>query len=104
MLPVAKSDVLFKPLAQGAVVFSIADEVYVGLDTVWARIWELLPPVHETIEELCATLAREYPDVPLDMLHADVVGLLERLTENGLVVPRSAPHADVPSSADPQAA
>ena len=102
MLPVAKPDVLVKPLDDGAVVFSIADEVYFGLNRVGARVWELLPPALETMEELCATLAREYPDVPAEMIHTDVVELLERLAANGLVVPRSVQNANVATSSDPQ--
>jgi hypothetical protein len=79
--------VIFKALATGAVLYSTSDEVYFGLNTVGVRIWELLPPAQQTLDDLCSVLTAEYPDAPADMIRADVVELLEELTRLGLVQP-----------------
>ena len=44
MLPVPNPKVLFKSMSDGAVLFSTDNEVYFGLNSVGARVWELLPP------------------------------------------------------------
>lgn len=90
MLPTANPVVVYRALSEGAVLFSTTDEVYFGLNSVGARVWELLPPASETLDELCAVLAKEYPEVSADTIRADVNELLEELTAHGLVVPREA--------------
>ncbi|MDB4884108.1 MAG: hypothetical protein JWL95_2874 [Gemmatimonadetes bacterium] len=87
MLPTRNPNVIFKALATGAVLYSTAEEVYFGLNAVGVRIWDLLPPTQHRLEDLCAVLYAEYPDAPRELIHADVVELLEELTKLGLVQP-----------------
>lgn len=89
MLPIQNPDVIYRTLAEGAVLFSTRDEVYFGLNEVGARVWELLPPARSTIGEVCAELARYYPDVDPHTIREDVMELLAELAEHGLVLVRS---------------
>ena len=84
-LPRAKASVVFKELSEGALLFSTEEEVYLGLNDVGRRIWSLLPPACETLEELVAQLVREYPDAPPDVIRSDVLELLEDLHRNQLL-------------------
>jgi hypothetical protein len=86
MTPLARyrAHVLFQPVADGGVLLDTQTEVYFGLNSVGARIWELLPR-HATIESLCEGLAREFPAVPQDVLRVDVEELLGDLVGHGLL-------------------
>lgn len=87
MLPVANPKVIYKALSEGAVLLSTTDEVYFGLNEVGARVWEHLPPVLNTLDELCAEIGAAYPDTDPNTIRADVSELLAELTEYGLVIP-----------------
>jgi hypothetical protein len=87
LLPTRNPKIIFKALATGAVLYSPQDEVYFGLNPVGVRVWELLPPVTQQLDEVCRTLQSEYPDAPPDVIRADVAELLEELGKLGLVVP-----------------
>lgn len=91
MLPTARPAVLCQALPDGAVLLDPANEVYYGLNPVGARIWALLPPACGTLDELCAELAREHPEVPRDTLRQDVRELLDELAAAGLVTPPAVP-------------
>jgi hypothetical protein len=97
MLPVANPNVIYKALTDGAVLLSTTDEVYFGLNEVGAKVWERLPPALNTMDELCAAIAAEYPDADPETIRADVSALLSELTSFGLVVSRDAP-VTVPAS------
>jgi hypothetical protein len=90
VLPTRNPNIIFKALATGAVLYSPRDEVYFGLNPVGVRVWELLPPVSQELDEVCRVLEREYPDAPGEMIRADVAELLEELAKLGLVVPADA--------------
>ena len=90
MLPTRNPKVIFKALATGAVLYATDDEVYFGLNPVGVRVWELLPPVHQTLDDVCRVLAAEYPDAGEDVIRADVSELLDELLKLGLVVPTQA--------------
>jgi hypothetical protein len=90
VLPTRNPKVIFKALATGAVLYATDDEVYFGLNPVGVRVWELLPPVHRTLDEVCRVLAAEYPDAGEDVIRADVSELLDELLKLGLVVPTQA--------------
>jgi hypothetical protein len=94
MLPVANPKVIFKPLSDGAVLFSTEDEVYFGLNAVGARVWELLPPATSTIEELCARIAAQYADADPEVIRADVVELIAELVAHRLVIDEHAERHD----------
>jgi hypothetical protein len=91
-LPSASPSAIFKPLAEGGVLFSTETEVYFGVNVIGARIWDLLPPATSTFSELCAVLASEYSDVSPMQIQKDVRKFLDDLVENGLVV-SAPPHA-----------
>jgi hypothetical protein len=95
VLPTRNPNVIFKALATGAVLYSTADEVYFGLNSVGVRIWELLPPAQKTLDGLCQVLCAEYPDAPAEVIRSDVVEILEELTKLGLVERAGAPKQSV---------
>ena len=85
MLPMTHPQVVFCAGEDGAVLLSTADEVYFGLNEVGARIWQMLPPHHTTIGQLCDSLLEEYPDCTAEEILTDVRELLDQLREHGLV-------------------
>jgi hypothetical protein len=86
VLPHPNPAVVCCEVVDGGVLLSTADEVYYGLNRVGLRIWQLLPPVHLELEDLCDVVAREYPDIDRDQLRADVVALLGDLLATKLAV------------------
>lgn len=84
-LPHPDPAVVFCEVEGGAVLLSTVNETYYGLNVVGARIWELLPPRHETIADLCQALSAEFPEVDPEIIATDVVALLDDLRKNGLV-------------------
>jgi hypothetical protein len=84
-LPAPVAGAIFKKLPEGGVLFSTETEVYFGVGEVGARIWELLPPVHRTVEDMVTVLASQYHDVKASQIRADVDRFIGELLENGLV-------------------
>lgn len=101
MLPVVNPKVIFKALADGAVLFSTEDEVYFGLNEVGALVWQLLPPKLSTMDELCTAVAERYPEVEADVIRQDVTELISELASHRLVFPRNAEQADDTSLENP---
>jgi hypothetical protein len=91
VLPTRNPKVIFKALSTGAVLYSTEEEVYFGLNPVGVRVWELLPPAHRTLDEICRVLAAEYPDVGESVIRGDVTELIDELLKLGLVQPAPAP-------------
>jgi hypothetical protein len=89
ILPKPSESAIFRALPEGGVLFSTSSEVYFGVNMVGARIWELLPPVTRSFEELCTMLCAEYSDVGADTIRNDARRFLEQLLANGLVIPVS---------------
>jgi hypothetical protein len=87
VLPTRNPKIIFKALATGAVLSSPDEEVYVGLNPVGVRVWELLPPAQQQLDDICRLLAAEYPDAGEEVIRADVTELLDEHTKLGLVVP-----------------
>lgn len=85
LLPVPNPEVIYKAVEGGAVLLSTTDEVYYGLNEVGGHIWEHLPPVLRTFDELSATLTARYPGVPVETIRADARALLDALLTSGLV-------------------
>jgi hypothetical protein len=97
MLPTRNEAVIYRALSEGAVLFSLTNEVYFGLNAVAAEVWEMLPPTHTSLDSLCAALAARHPEVSAADLRTDVIELLTSLQSFGLLVParepaRHAPH------------
>lgn len=91
MLPVPREDVIFKRLDDGAVVYHCSDEIYFGLNAGGARVWELLPPVSGSLDDLVARIARENPDTDVSRIRSDAEALLASLEELGLVRAEAGP-------------
>ncbi len=87
MLPIPHPAVLFQPVPDGAILLHTEQEIYFGLNAVGVDIWQLLPPACTRIDEACEALAARYPDVPREVLRADLVELLDGLAGQGLVTP-----------------
>lgn len=85
MLPSPLPTVVFQRIDDGAVLFSPATEIYFGLNEVGARVWQLLPPTSASLDELCAALGQEYPEVDATVIRQDVTELLAELAKEGLV-------------------
>ena len=85
MLPMPREDVIFKRLNDGAVVYHCSDEIYFGLNAGGARVWELLPPVSDSLDDLVARMALENPDADVSRIRRDTETLLATLQEFGLV-------------------
>ena len=83
-LPGHRPGIIFRPVTDGGVLLSTEDEVYFGLNSVGARIWELLPS-HETLDELSTTLQSIYPAVDPATIRSDAEELLSQLMANRLV-------------------
>jgi hypothetical protein len=73
------------------VLFSTETEVYFGVGTVGARIWELLPPATRTVEEMVGILSAQYHDVAASQIRTDVERFLGELLSNGLVAHVASP-------------
>lgn len=90
MLPVPHPAIIFQRIDDGAVLFSPGTELYFGLNEVGAKVWQLLPPASGTMDELCATIARDYPEVEAAVIRQDIEELLMQLLREGLVAPSAA--------------
>ena len=87
-LPAPIPGVVFQLVPGGAVLLSTAEEVYFGLNTVGALVWQSLPPADgaaATVEETCARIRARYPDAGPARVRDDVVTLLAALREARLV-------------------
>jgi hypothetical protein len=61
-------------------------------------VWELLPPVCTTFDELCTRLAAEYPEVSRSIIETDVKELLSDLSSHKLVAVRVEGQSDQSSA------
>lgn len=87
MLPQPHPAVLFQDVPDGAILLNPEAEIYFGLNSVGARIWQLLPPVCSDLEQICGALSEAYPEVDPGVLKADVEELLAALQQQALVMP-----------------
>jgi hypothetical protein len=85
MLPVPTEAAIFKRLNDGAVIYHCTEEVYFGLNDEGARLWELLPTVRGSLDDLVARMATEHPDVEIPMIRRDAQALMASLEKFGLV-------------------
>jgi len=84
-LPQAHPNVVWTALPDGAVLYATDSELYFGVNSVGALVWELLPPVSTSFEALCRAVHERYPDVDLAQIEGDVRELLDQLRDHGLV-------------------
>ncbi|HEX8848362.1 MAG TPA: PqqD family protein [Gemmatimonadaceae bacterium] len=85
-LPQANPAVVYRPLPDGGVLFSPADEIYFGLNTTGACIWENLAPVKSSIEEVCAEIGSRFPGAEPAKVRNDVEQMISAFVENGLAI------------------
>jgi hypothetical protein len=76
-------DVLFQELQGDAVLLDMKTGVYFGLDRVGTRIWQLLAEI-SLISDVVDKMVEEF-DVPTQRCSSDVLDLVERLREQGLL-------------------
>jgi hypothetical protein len=79
-------DVLFQAVGDEAVLLKLESENYFGLDAVGTRIWNLLnedPGLQRAFDIL-----REAYEVEAGVLERDLLSLVERMADAGLVVVR----------------
>lgn len=80
--------VLFRELEGESVLLHLDDEQYYGLDDVGTRMWLALTR-NATVGDAYEELLGEY-DVDAERLRRDLLALLDRLEEHGLVKVRRA--------------
>lgn len=85
-LPQANPAVVYRPLPDGGVLFSPADEIYFGLNTTGACVWENLAPVKRSIDEICSEIGSRFPDAKPEQVKTDVEQVITAFVENGLAV------------------
>jgi hypothetical protein len=79
----ATKDQVSADLGGETILLSMQSAMYYGLDSVGARIWELLrEPVR--VSEIRDVIAREY-DVEIERCESDVLAFLEELAAKGLI-------------------
>lgn len=76
-------DVMFRTVGEEAVLLNLKTELYMGLDPVGTRMWELLTK-SASIEEAFGALLTEY-DVEADRLRVDLEKFIDRLIEKELI-------------------
>ena len=75
--------VLFRELEGESVILNVDSESYFGLENVGTRMWLVLTE-SDSIQAAYETLKDEY-DVEPELLRRDLIELIEKLSENGLV-------------------
>lgn len=76
-------DVLFQELHGEGVLLNLKTGVYLGLDPVGTRVWQLLE-THSLLSEILAALLVEY-EVPEERCAQDLVALVADMERQGLV-------------------
>jgi hypothetical protein len=79
----APENVMFRELEGEAVLLNLDSECYFGLDDVGTRMWRVLTKSN-SIQDAFEILLTEY-EVEPDLLREDLIDLLERLVEKGLL-------------------
>ena len=80
---VAAPDVVSRELEGEAVLLNLETGIYFGLDPVGTRVWQLVQ-APTPLGAVCDAMEREF-DVERAVLERDVLALVERLREKGLV-------------------
>ena len=78
-------EVLARQVGGETVMLDLAKGAYFGLDTVGARMWQLLAE-GKTLVEVCDAIVEEY-EVSRDAVERDLLALLDDLKAHGLIVP-----------------
>ena len=76
-------DVMFRTVGDEAVLLNLKTELYMGLDPVGTRMWDLLTK-SASIDEAFDALLTEY-EVEADRLRTDLEKFIDRLIEKELI-------------------
>jgi hypothetical protein len=76
-------DVMFRTVGDEAVLLNLKTELYLGLDPVGTRMWDLLTK-SASIEEVFNALLSEY-DVEAGRLRTELEEFIGKLIEQGLI-------------------
>jgi hypothetical protein len=76
-------DVVYRTVGEGTVVINAETDSYHVLDPVGSRVWELLR-THGRLQQVLDSLREEY-DVDSEVLHQDILYLIQELQAVGLV-------------------
>jgi len=87
--------VLIRHLDGESVLLNLETEMYFGLDVTGTRMWEIATQ-SPNIEAAYTTLLHEF-DVEPETLRANLVDLMSRLVENGLLKRSSADVGSLPA-------
>ena len=86
---VASPNQVSSRLGDDAVILELEKGAYFGLEAVGSRIWELLAQPR-AVSEIRDTIVQEF-DVESDRCAADLLSLLTRMADKGLIQVGSAP-------------
>jgi hypothetical protein len=78
------TEVLFQTVGDEAVLLDLSSENYFGLDPVGTRVWSLLSD-DASLQRAFDRLLEEF-EVEPDRLEADLLGLVAKLADAGLIV------------------
>jgi len=81
--------VMARAVGEETVILDLATGTYFGLDSVGARMWQLMGE-GKTLAEICDAMLEEY-EVSRDLLERDTVKLAQDLAAHGLIIPPSDP-------------
>jgi hypothetical protein len=82
-----QDDVLFQELQGEAVLLNLKTGVYLGLDQIGTRIWQLLQE-DGALSRVVEVMLQEY-DVTPEKLAQDLLGLVGQMEKQGLLVETS---------------
>ena len=91
-------DVMFRTVGDEAVLLNLKTELYLGLDPVGTRMWDVLTK-STSIDEAADILISEF-DVEAARLRGDLEEFLGELVEHGLIEVLTGKAAANPSSAE----
>jgi hypothetical protein len=77
------AEVMARQVGEETVILDLASGTYFGLDSVGARIWQLLSE-GRTQAEVCESMLAEY-EVSRDEIERDLSELLDALVDKGLI-------------------
>jgi hypothetical protein len=83
MRVVTAPDVMFRAVGDESVLLNLTSELYLGLDPVGTRMWNVLMSA-SSIQSAFDTLLAEY-DIQPQQLRQDLQEFLGKLQENGLI-------------------
>lgn len=86
-LPRPADSVVCRPVADGAVLLSLEDETYFGLNAAGRIVWEALSVADATLNSAVDDLTARFPGVAAETLRADACDLLAELSAHRLVLP-----------------